>query len=221
MKLKKSNIKILVLGGSKGIGKSIVRETKKNFKNVIFFSSKDIDTSNLNSVKEFNKKYKSADVIILNCGGPPNIPFNKIDENTWYKFFNQLFLGFCMILKNIKIKKNGYIFYISSSIIKEPSDSLIISSSLRLAFSSLLKSLSKKYSKKNISVINLAPGPFKTGRVKALVKNLKVFEKTLPTKKIGDPKEIGKLVNFIISNKIKYLSGSTIYMDGNTLNSIN
>ena len=165
MKLKKSNIKILVLGGSKGIGKSIVNETKKNFNNVIFFSSKDIDTSNLESIRKFNKKYKSADVIILNSGGPPNIPFKKIDANTWYKFFNQLFLGFCLILKNIKIKKNGYIFYISSSVIKEPSESLIISSSLRLAFSSLLKSLSKQYSKKNISVINLAPGPFKTGRV--------------------------------------------------------
>ena len=118
MKLKKSNIKILVLGGSRGIGKSIVDETKKNFKDVTFFSSKDVDTSNLDSIKKFNKKYKSADVIILNSGGPPNIPFAKIDEETWYKFFNQLFLGFCMILRNITIKKNGYIFYISSSVIK-------------------------------------------------------------------------------------------------------
>ena len=115
---------------------------------------------------------------------------------------------------------NGYIFYISSSIIKEPPSSLLISSSLRLAFTSLLKSLSKEYSKKNISIINIAPGPFKTGRVKELISNLKEFEKNLPTKKIGDPKEIGKFVNFIIQNKIKYLTGSTVYMDGNTLNSL-
>ena len=58
MKLKQSNIKILVLGGSRGIGKSIVDETKKNFKDVTFFSSKDVDTSNLESIKKFNKKYK-------------------------------------------------------------------------------------------------------------------------------------------------------------------
>ena len=220
MKSKKSNIKILVLGGSRGIGKSIVKETKKNFNNIVFFSSKDVDTSDLSSVKKFTKEYKSADVIILNSGGPPNIPFNKIDDKTWYKFFNQLFLGFCMILKNIKIKKNGYIFYISSSVIREPGESLIISSSLRIAFSSLLKSLSKGYSKNNISVINIAPGPFKTDRVKDLIQDLKKFEKSLPTKKIGDPKEIGKLVNFIIQNKVKYLTGSTIYMDGNTLNTL-
>ena len=47
--------------------------------------------------------------------------------------------------------------------------------------------------------------------------NLKKFEKTLPTKKIGDPKEIGVLVNSIVKHKLKYLSGSTIYLDGNTL----
>ena len=81
--------------------------------------------------------------------------------------------------------------------------------------SSLLKSLSIDYSKKGISVINIAPGPFKTNRVKELVKNLKEFEKTLPTKKIGNPKEIGKFVKFIVKNKIKYISGSTIYFDGN------
>ena len=34
-------------------------------------------------------------------------------------------------------------------------------------------------SKKNISVINIAPGPFKTNRAKKLVKNMKLFEKNL------------------------------------------
>ena len=222
MKSKKLNTKnkILVLGGSKGIGKSISDLVKKNYKQVKSFSSKDVDTSDLSSVKKFVKNNKSTDVIVLNSGGPPNLKFEKINEKIWYKYFNQLFLGFTLILKNIKINNNGYIFYISSSVIKEPGSSLLISSSLRIAFNSLLKSLSKEYSKKNISVISIAPGPFKTGRVKELIPNLKEFEKKLPTKKIGDPQEIAKLVNFIIQNKLKYLTGTTIYMDGNTLNTL-
>ena len=81
--------------------------------------------------------------------------------------------------------------------------------------SSLLKSYSILQAKNNVSVINIAPGPFKTGRVKELVKNIKKFEKTLPTGKIGNPEEIGKFVSFIVKNKIKYISGSTIYFDGN------
>ena len=214
---KKSFKKALVLGGSKGLGKSIAIELKKSCQHVKAFSSKDIDTSKISSVKKFLKTYKSADILILNSGGPRPISFDKLDEKIWYQYFNQLFLSFCLILQEIKINKNGYIFYISSSIIKEPNDTLIPSSSLRIAFGSVLKSLSRSYSKKGISVISIAPGPFKTRRVKELIKNLKEYEKNLPTKKIGNPKEVGLLVNSIIKNKLKYISGSTIYLDGNLL----
>ena len=81
--------------------------------------------------------------------------------------------------------------------------------------SSLLKSYSLNNLKRGITVINIAPGPFKTKRVKELVSNLKKFEKQLPTGKIGDPNEIGKFVRFVVENKIKYISGSTVYFDGN------
>ena len=52
-----------------------------------------------------------------------------------------------------------------------------------------------------------------------LIKDLKSYEKNLPTKKIGNPKEIGLLVNSIVQNELKYISGSTIYLDGNILKS--
>jgi 3-oxoacyl-[acyl-carrier protein] reductase len=212
--------KALILGGSKGLGKAIGNELKKNCRSVETFSSRSIDTSNLNSVKNFIKKYKKTDILVLNSGGPPPLSFQDIDEKIWIKYFNQLFLGFCLILKNLKINDNGYIFYISSSIIKEPTENLIISSSLRIGFSSVLKSLSRSYSKRGISVVNIAPGPFKTNRVKDLVKNIKSYEKKLPLKRMGNPKEIGLFVNFLTKNKIKYLSGSVVYFDGNLLNSI-
>ena len=82
-----------------------------------------------------------------------------------------------------------------------------------------MKSISKSFSKKGVSVITIAPGPFKTKRVKMLIKDLKSYEKNLPTKKIGNPKEIGIIVNSIVQNKLKYISGSTIYLDGNILKS--
>lgn len=207
--------KAIVIGGSKGIGKSISINLKKNYYKVLSCSRKDIDTSNIKSVENFTKKNKSADILVLNSGGPPPLDFNKINKNDWEKYFNQLFLGFFILLKNIKINKNGYVFYISSSIIKEPGTGLVISSSLRSAMSSLLKSYSILQAKNNVSVINIAPGPFKTGRVKELVKNIKKFEKTLPSGKIGNPDEIGKFVSFIVKNKLKYISGSTVYFDGN------
>ena len=217
MKLK--NKKAIILGGSKGLGKEISKNLASLKLETVICSRKEIDTSDLNSVKKFYQKHSSTDVLVLNSGGPPPLQFKDITLDDWKKYFNQLFLSYFLILKNIKIKSGGYVFYISSSIIKEPGNGLVISSSMRSATSSLLKSFSVENSKKNISVINIAPGPFKTGRVKQLVKNLKTFERSLPTKKIGDPKEIGKFVKFVVGNDIKYLSGSTVYFDGNTLKS--
>ena len=207
--------KAIILGGSKGIGQQISKKIKSLGIKTYSCSRKDIDTSNLTSVNKFIKRHKNTDILVLNSGGPPAKSFEKISVNEWKKYFNQMFLSYFVILKNIKINKHGYVFYISSSIIKEPGDGLIISSSLRSAMSSLLKSYSIKNSKKNISTINIAPGPFKTRRVKELVKDIKKLEKRLPTGKIGDPKEIGLFIKFIIQNNIKYISGSTIYFDGN------
>ena len=216
MKMKK---KAIVLGGSRGLGKSIANQIK-NFTNIKICSSFDIDTSNICSVKKFLKKNKSTDILILNTGGPPPMDFYKISENDWYKYFNQLFLSFVIILQKIKINKNGYVFLISSSIIKEPSVGLELSSSLRSGFVNLFKSIAMNSKNKTVSFINIAPGPFKTDRVKKLVRNITQYEKNLPTGKIGNPEEIGKFVKFVISNNIKYLNGSTLYFDGNINKSI-
>ena len=209
--------KAVILGGSKGIGRAIYLDLKKlKIKKIVKCSSKDIDTSNIKSVQSFAKKHPVVDIIVLNTGGPPNIDFEKITNELWLKYFNQLFLGYVTLLKEIKINKNGYIFNISTAIIKEPSDNLIISTSLRIAFTSLLKSLTYKYNKDSISIINIAPGPFRTNRIEKLVLNLKKFEKNLPLKKIGNPMEIAQFISFILTKKIKYITGSTIFFDGST-----
>lgn len=212
--------KAVIISGSRGIGKSIALELKKIIKNTITTSSRELDTSNITQVKSFINKIKRTDILILNTGGPPSKNFFSISEDEWIKYYNQLFLSFVLILQKLKINKNGYIFLISSSVIKEPLDNLVLSSPYRLAFSSILKTYSKLMAKNNISCINIAPGPIKTNRLKSLVKNLKEFEKQLPMKKAGSPDEIGKFISSIISNNIKYLSGVTINFDGSLSNSL-
>lgn len=213
-------MKAIVIGGSKGIGKSISNALKIENIEVIETSRKDINTSDLKSVKKFIKKNSITDILILNTGGPPPKSFKEISEADWNKYHTQLFLGFCVILKNIKINQGGYIFLISSAVIKEPSSNLIISSAYRSAFNSVFKILSKEYAKENISCINIAPGLIQTNRTKELIKNIDKFKKTLPMKRLGQPDEIGNFVKSIIKNEIKYLSGVTINFDGANSNYI-
>ena len=212
--------KAIVLGGSRGIGKAISDSLKTIDVDVFATSQTDIDTSNLNSVKEFLNNNNETDILILNTGGPEPKPFSTITEDDWNKYHNQLFLGFCTILQKIKINDGGYIFLISSNVIKEPNPKLIISSAYRAAFSEVFKVLSKEYAQKNISCINIAPGPINTDRTQELIENVEEFEKTLPMKRLGEPEEIGNFVKGIIENKIKYLSGITINFDGANSNHI-
>ena len=212
--------KAIVLGGSRGIGRAISDSLKTIDVDVFATSQKDIDTSNLNSVKEFLKINNETDILILNTGGPKPKPFSTITEEDWNKYHNQLFLGFCTILQNIKVNDGGYIFLISSNVIKEPNPKLIISSAYRAAFSEVFKVLSKEYAQNNISCINIAPGPINTDRTQELIENVEEFEKTLPMKRLGKPEEIGNFVKGIVENNIKYLSGVTINFDGANSNTI-
>jgi len=204
----------IVLGGTRGIGKAISDSLKSIEIDVFAASKNDIDTSNLNSVKKFLENNTQTDILILNTGGPVPKQFSTITEEDWKLYHNQLFLGFCTILQNIKINDGGYIFLISSNVIKEPNPKLIISSAYRAAFNEVFKILSKEYAQKNISCINIAPGPINTDRTKELIENIEEYKKSLPMKRLGEPEEIGNFVKSIIENKIKYLTGVTINFDG-------
>jgi len=212
--------KAIVLGGSRGIGKAISESLKSLEIDVVATSKQDVDTSNLESVHEFSRKNDTADILVLNTGGPPMMEFAKISEDDWNRYHNQLFLGFCTILQKISINDDGYIFVISSNVIKEPNSKLIISSAYRSAFSSVFKILSKEYAQREISCINIAPGPINTDRTKELVDDVDEYAKTLPMKRLGNPEEIGNFVKSIIENDIKYLSGVVINFDGANSNFI-
>ena len=212
--------KAIILGGSRGIGKAISDSLKKLDLEVLSASSTDIDTSDLESVNKFAEKNDVTDILVLNTGGPPIIEFGKITNEDWNKYHNQLFVGFCMLLQKIKVNDGGYIFAITSNVIKEPNAKLIISSAYRAAFSSVFKILSRDFASRNISMINIAPGPINTDRTKELVDNVGEYADSLPMKRLGEPEEIGNFVSSIVEKEIKYLSGAVINFDGSNSNFI-
>ena len=190
--------KALILGSSKGIGKAIYESLKELNLELIVPKREILDTSNLSSVKKYIKIIKNVHVLVMNTGGPPVKNFFLITDKEWDKYYHQLFLSFVIMLQKLNIDKNGFIFLISSHTIKSPEENLCLSNSYRVALSSILKTVSQIYAKKNITCINIAPGPIKTNRLKKNVKNIKELEKKLPMKRAGNPKEIGDFIKSII-----------------------
>ena len=206
--------KAIVLGGSRGIGRAIAESLRSIDIDVLAASSKDIDTSDLDSVRRFTQNHDSTDILVLNTGGPPPKRFPDVTEEEWNKYHNQLFLGFCIILKNIRIRDGGYVFLISSGVVREPNPNLVISSAYRAAFGEVLKILSREYASREVSCITIAPGLISTDRTRSLFKNAPGLKKSLPMGRMGRPDEVGGFVKGIVQNNVKYLSGVTIPFDG-------
>lgn len=204
----------IVLGGSRGIGKAIAESLRSIGIDVLAASSRDIDTSDLKSVRRFTQNHDSTDILVLNTGGPPPKQFPDITEGEWNKYHNQLFVSFCIILKNIRIRDGGYIFLISSGVVREPNPNLVISSAYRAAFGEVLKVLSREYASREVSCITIAPGLISTDRTRELFKDVSDLKKSLPMGRMGRPDEIGGFVKGIVQNNVKYLSGVTIPFDG-------
>ena len=204
----------IVLGGSRGIGHAIAKSLHKAGCNVYAASKKDIDTSDLESVKKFASAHPKTDVLVLNTGGPPPMEFDDITEEDWQKYHNQLFLGFCLLVRQINIADGGYLFLISSSVVKEPSARLAVSGAYRSAFASIFRLLSAKLAKRGVTCITIMPGPINTDRTRELVDDVEKFASELPMGRLGEPREIGDLIESIVKNKIKYISGATIGFDG-------
>lgn len=217
MKTKK---KALVLGSSRGVGAAIVREFSEAGFDAPIISSKEIDTSNSESVEAFIKKHPSTDVLVLNTGGPSKKDFFEITAEEWQKYHQQLFVSFMTLLQNIEVRDEGYIFLINSHLISEPKENMILSQSYRLASWSVIKALSKRFAARKVSCINIALGPILTDRLKNLTTDLSALEQKLPMKRAGKPEEVGKFVRSIVEGDIKYLSGVSITFDGGMSNFI-
>lgn len=204
----------IVLGGSHGMGKAIANGLLKIGCAVTAASSTDLDTSDLASVERFADAHPSADILVLNSGGPPKKDFFEITTEEFEKYHRQLLLGFCRILQKVKVNDGGYIFLLTSQHIKQPYAPMTLSFAYRLAFWGILKSLTKHYAERQVSILNIAPGPIKTKRLTKLVKDMKKFEATLPLKRAGYPDEIGNFIKNIVADDIKYLNGAVINFDG-------
>ncbi|MGG7213088.1 3-oxoacyl-[acyl-carrier-protein] reductase [Clostridium nigeriense] len=77
------------------------------------------------------------------------------------------------------------------------------------------KSIARELASRNINVNVIAPGYINTDMTKVLPDKVKEeVLKTIPMKKIGEPREIANLALFLSSNLSDYITGQVINVDG-------
>lgn len=255
MNLKIKDRVAIVGGSSKGLGRGCAIQLAKEGVNIVLCANEEsslqsttkeiesygvkvlpllVDMSSANDnnliVKETIARFGKIDILINNSGGPRGGSFFDLEENDWIKAFNDV-LMYVIRMDSLVIpfmKKNnwGRIINITSLVVKEPSENLVLSNVFRTGVVSLSKSLSKDLIKSNITINNICPGAFKTDRAIELLKiraknenrTLEEVEgdaiKNYPLGRYQTPDELGDIVTFLCSDLAKGITGTTINIDG-------
>jgi 3-oxoacyl-[acyl-carrier protein] reductase len=229
----KKKIRLFLVSRNLNNLKKLKKEISKkfNFNNVEIIQGDVSSESNVKKIEKICKKsFGLPDILINNTGGPPSGNFTKFNNKVWEKNIKNNLMSVInftnMFHKKMIKNKWGRIITISSTVAKEPSSNMVISSTLRSGVSGFNKSISFELAKNNITVNTILLGGVKTDRLKELIKKnsksrkikyetyLNQVQKSIPAGRFAEPEEISNLVNFLISEHGSYITGQNIVIDG-------
>lgn len=227
----------LITGGASGIGlataqlllkkgeKVIVVDKNKpkvNNNNLISFS---LDISNRNDLSDFLIKLKKDKLfvnrLVNNAGFQENVDILDITLKQWHDLFKinleAAFIISQQIAKQmIENKIKGAVVNVTSihgQIIRE----IAHYSASKAALDMLTKEYAYKLAKYNIRVNAVAPGAIDTPLIRKDLGNEKLIKEAsnqIPMQRLGKSEEIANVIEFLLSDKASYVTGSTVIVDG-------
>lgn len=175
-------------------------------------------------------RFGRVDVLVTNAGGPPAGTFETHGWDVWDRAV-QLTLRSAVemtraVLPGMKERRWGRIISVNSMAAKQPVDNLMLSNSIRAAVTGFAKTLSNEVATFGITVNSVFPGYTRTDRVESLARStaakegvapadvLARFEREIPMRRLGEPRELAALAVFLASERASYITGQSIPVDG-------
>ena len=225
--------KVLVSGGTKGIGRAIVTKlldegysviattrdkTKANILEHKNLTVENLDLSSKDSVSEFQGKVESfkPSILVNNAGVTKDNLFLRMSENDWTEVIETNLNGTYRLtkifLKDMIKNKWGRIINIGSvsGLMGNPGQTNYASS--KAALEGFTRSLAKEIGSRNITVNLVSPGFINTDMTSGLT--IEKLESQIPLGRMGNPSDVASLVAFLASEGAGYITGQTLVVDG-------
>ena len=212
--------------------KHAAEELSKGGKYDVFYTPADL--SNVNDTEKLMDQvldhFGRIDILICNTGGPKTSDFVDTEYADWENGLDMMLYPVLQMTKKAipKMKENkwGRIIYMTSTWVKQPRKSGVISTMARSAISGLSKHLSNELASDNILVNQVMPGPTWTDRSKEITQRLsdqrgvpvevikEEIGKEIPLGRYGKAEEIADAVTFLVSERASFITGASLQVDG-------
>lgn len=172
-----------------------------------------------NFIKEVKDKLESIDILVNNAGITKDGLIMRMSEKDFSDVIDVNLKGTFNTTKavsGVMVKQRyGKIINISSVVGITGNAGQCNYAASKAGVIGFSKSVARELASRNINVNVIAPGYINTDMTKVLPDKVKEeVIKTIPMKKIGDPKEIANLALFLSSNLSDYITGQVINVDG-------
>jgi 3-oxoacyl-[acyl-carrier protein] reductase len=159
------------------------------------------------------------DILIANSGGPPASPDGlSFTLDQWREAYEVLLLGQIAlieaVLPGMRERGWGRVLSISSSVVREPNDVLVLSAAHRSGLLAALKMIARQVAGDGVTVNSLLPGIILTDRTRSLGADQPDRVAAIPAGRLGTVEEFAAAAAFLCSEPAAYITGTTLLVDG-------
>jgi 3-oxoacyl-[acyl-carrier protein] reductase len=171
-------------------------------------------------VRRTVEAFGGIDILVWNSGGPP--PGTALDvtpegiEDAVELLLIPAVRLVELCIPHLVQSPAGRILLFTSIAVKEPADNLALSNAVRPGVTAWAKSLSRELGPQGITVNCVAPGRIETARLEQLYPGgpSEADLKAIPLGRWGSPQEFGDVACFLASDRARYVTGTTVLVDG-------
>jgi 3-oxoacyl-[acyl-carrier protein] reductase len=164
--------------------------------------------------------FGAVDILVWNSGGPPPGPATAVTSEGVEEAVDLLLTPLIRLvdlcLPHLVQSEGGRILVFTSSAVKEPTEHLALSNTVRPGVTGYAKSLARELGPQGVTVNCVAPGRIDTARLAQLYPDgpTEADLKAIPLGRWGTPQEFGDVACFLASDRARYVTGITVVVDG-------
>ena len=160
-----------------------------------------------------------VDILVTNGGGPAAGNFATTPSDGYITGLQQSLLsvvGMCAVaVPEMQSRRWGRVVAITSLAVRQPMANLILSNTARAGVTGYLKTIAREVAADGVTVNTVQPGTHLTDRITQLYgATPDVASLGIPAGVIGDPADFGATVAYLCGEQAKYITGTSIQIDG-------